>query len=301
MRRCALLLIGVLASLASIAPPAGATFPGTNGKIAFWNFDWPSGQISTIESDGTGRAQLTSSVRRINEDPAWSPDGSTIAFDRFTRRGYSLLMTMASDGSNKTVVSGALTARRPYLNNASWSPDGAQILVSAGRYSYGAGRLYIVTVDGSQPPLRIPGAGHSAYPEWSPDGTKIAFVTGGQIGTMDPDGSNRTIVYNQGSNLYPSWSPDGSKIVFSHTGVQHRSVETIDADGSNPVAVYTTSRGIWGPKFSPDGTLIVFSREQGNSFAKPDDLWVMNSDGSNVTQLTDTPRKDEFVPNWQPT
>jgi len=75
-------------------------------------------------------------------------------------------------------------------------------------------------------------------------------------------------------------------------------VETVAADGSNPVQVYTTSRGTYGPTFSPDGTLLVFGRESGGSRR---DLWVMNADGSNLTRLTDTERKNETSPSWQST
>src|SRR5947208_6174677 len=89
-----------------VAPPASATFPGTNGKIAFGYFTAlflrrPS-QIFTIDPDGANRTTLTSG-RGPKAEPAWSADGTRIAFVQIGAR-RTRLVTMNADGSGRRFV-----------------------------------------------------------------------------------------------------------------------------------------------------------------------------------------------------
>jgi Tol biopolymer transport system component len=64
-------------------------------------------------------------------------------------------------------------------------------------------------------------------PDWSPDGTRLVVTFGGNIFTMNVDGSGLTRLTNTQNNYDPSWSPDGSKIVFRSGGLW-----VMNADGS---------------------------------------------------------------------
>jgi Tol biopolymer transport system component len=81
-----------------------------------------------------------------------------------------------------------------------------------------------------------------------------------QIWVMNPDGSNQHELTSLGSNWRPSWSPDGSKIVFvsNRGGTGNADVYVMNADGSNQHAI-TTMGETWAPRWSPDGTRIVFA------------------------------------------
>jgi Tol biopolymer transport system component len=122
-RRAGVSLVVPIAVLAVSAAPAEATFPGANGKIAFWNISGFVTQIQTIRPDGTHRNTLTS-IERHNFAPTWSADGSRIAFvserDRRAR-----LVTMNADGTDLT---SALTA--PTITSPSWSPNSDRIAFS---------------------------------------------------------------------------------------------------------------------------------------------------------------------------
>ncbi|MTB24253.1 MAG: hypothetical protein F2920_11405, partial [Actinobacteria bacterium] len=73
---------------------------------------------------------------------------------------------------------------------------------------------------------------------WSPDGTKIVFVSSSQIYVMDADGSNQTnISNNSSSDDTPAWSPDGSKIAFMTDRDGNYSIYSMNPDGSNPTAM----------------------------------------------------------------
>ncbi len=105
-------------------------------------------------------------------------------------------------------------------------------------------------------------------PSWSPDGTRIAFVSelgeNPNIWLMDADGGNRKrLTEGTFNDVFPSWSPDGTSIVFVRASPQDESdIHIMDADGGN-VTRLTSGLRVMGPKWSPDGTRIVFAGMKG--------------------------------------
>jgi TolB protein len=275
--------------------PAGATFPGENGTVAFSVTTTETTHIFTIDPDGGHRTNVTPATARDSYAPAWSSDGSALVVVS-SRRGPDRLVTMNGDGSGRTVV---FQARRwPGLSDPAWSPDGGQIAVGVYNSRDGA-QIAIVEVDGSGYSV-IRSRAYRFAPDWSPDGTRIAFDQWGEtslIRTMDPDGTNVSTV-TEGSA--PSWSPDGLRIVFQG-GHRRSDVYVVDADGTDGTQL-TETAAHWEttPVFSPDGTAIAFSRTIRQTSDSPDDIWVMDADGSNASKITHTRRIDEGDLSWQP-
>ena len=121
-------------------------------------------------------------------------------------------------------------------------------------------------------------------PDWSPDGTKIAFVsrrTGEyQIYVMDADGTNQIkLTDGPREKRYPDWSPDGGKIAFTvRDRINH--IEVMDADGDNRAVL---ERDALTPSWSPDGGKIAFvSGRDGGS-----EIYVIGADGQGLERLTD--------------
>jgi dipeptidyl aminopeptidase/acylaminoacyl peptidase len=300
----------VVAGLAAaVDRPAEAAFPGLNGKIAFTrNPDTQLGlpnDVLAMNLDGSGQTNLTN--HPVDDDyPAWSPDGTRIAFTSF--RGVSPppfppsnydIFVMNADGSSLT----NLTNNRNWDLQPSWSPDGTRIAFATFRGDPpGNYEVFVMNADGSGQTNLTNNAATDYEPAWSPDGTRIAFRTqrdgNDEIYVMDVDGSNPTnLTKNASGDFQPAWSPDGTKIAFSANrgGMNFSEIFVMNADGSGQTDLSNDPKNDSEPTWSPDGTKIAYS-----TFAVPNgdnEIYVMNADGSGQTNLTNNPADDE-EPDW---
>ena len=218
-------------------------------------------EIVTSAPDGTGLRKLTSN-KAIDAYPAWSPDGSRIAFYSDRDTGFQLhLYLMDADGSNERGLVSSLfvSGRHPPV----WSPDGSRIAFVVRQH----GRLTVYTVrpDGSD----VTELGDAASaPAWSPDGSRLAFIREKEgrlprrLYAMDPDGGNERVLLSLSSDRFwynsLSWSPDGSEILVGGSrGDSTVPVFVVGAEGSGRRAL--ASVGALGEAaWSPDGSRIVF-------------------------------------------
>ncbi|MDP9302232.1 MAG: hypothetical protein M3P43_15265, partial [Actinomycetota bacterium] len=169
-----------------------------------------------ISSDGSYERQLTRAPVDA-ESPAWSPDGTWIAFSAADEPKGRALYLIRPDGSDLSMI-----ARDKVIGAVAWSPDGGSIVFSS-RPSSGDGLadLWIVSTDGSglHRLTSSPDVDESD-PTWSPDGRTIAFVTPDGIMQMPSEGGPSEMVIPTSPNgegrvpTSPAWSPDGAYLTF---------------------------------------------------------------------------------------
>jgi hypothetical protein len=192
--------------------------------------------ICIMNTDGTNMqkmqfASLTCGMYSLN----WSPDGTKFAFVACDGiEGYNIY-TANIDGSHLQ----KLTNDGNCWLELTWSPDG-RIAFASNRGPERIFKVYVMNADGTNQHI-LPNfpSSTSSPPVWSPDGTKLAYVSGGDaIWIMNADGSGQIRLTNDTvwKNCYhPSWSPDGNKIVFETYEYNEESISSgiyvISTDG----------------------------------------------------------------------
>ena len=267
-----------------------------HGRIAFVSNRGGNSDIYVMYPDGTGLVNITNHPAS-DRLPAWSPDGTKIAF-RSTRDGNSEIYVMNDDGSN--VV--RLTFDPAVDTSPGWTLDG-RVLFSSNRS--GRFEIYSIEADGTDL-LRIPIAvdGQLTFPASSPEGHRLVitatnFSDAGALWITSSDGSHaEQLTHPKLVAAFPAWSPVGNRIVFANNvcPVCDLSKIFVVNEGGNHVRQLTTGEdnNDLYPRWSPDGSQIVFSRDAG---VAPTEIYLMNSDGSGVMNITQNPAFD-FEADW---
>jgi len=197
-----------------------------------------------MNSDGTGSHNISTSDGVSDWGPAWSPDGSLIAWnsdreDPGRLHGY----VMNPDGSHVRRIGGDIWVEYP-----AWSPDGSRIAFMAQEPGASGDdpdyNINVMNADGSGIAKLTDFPGDDGFPAWSPDGTKIAFSStrddSGQqhsgaafrVYVMNADGSDETLLVDT-FGQFADWSPDGHYIVFDGAD----GLNVIRADGSGLTSI----------------------------------------------------------------
>ena len=132
---------------------------------------------------------------------------------------------------------------------------------------------------------------------------KIVFYSAragnNEIYKMKSDGSNQTrLTFNPASDTYPTWSPDGRQIVFHSDRAGNDEIYVMNADGSSQRNLTHHPGYDAFPDWHPDGERIAFASDRESG--KNRDIFVMDTDGNNVQQITDLFFPVASKPKWSP-
>jgi Tol biopolymer transport system component len=218
---------------------------------------------------------------RTNVDPAWSPDGTRIAFVS-TGAGINDqdIWVMRADGTGLI----NLTPDVLHEELPSWSPDGTRLAFTrAPRAGRERPLLEVIDADGGGRRVLAEGS----LPAWSPNGIRIAFTSAppmdwekSSVEVIDADGGGRRVL---AAGSFPAWSPDGTRIAYVRDG----DVWVVDTDGSDahPLTSFAALRFAMSPAWSPDGSTIAFVVVGPTLAPEPNDVWAVGEDGTRLRRV----------------
>jgi len=239
---------------------------------ATWGEWYYQTQLYLIPASGGDPVRLTSEPFTVGSS-CWSPDGTQVAFtssrivDDIARDPEIFIMD-AVPGSQGVQVSSFQSTRNP--SGLTWSPDACYFaFIHHRHWPSPIAELCIMPSTGGTSQLVIRSDGLAGRPDWSPDGTRVAFTDYRNeyqdIWVIPVFGGPPAKLTNDPARDYlPAWSPDGSRIAFQSDRGGSYDIWLMSSAGESPTQL-TYDLGARSPSWSPDGSRIAFSARHGEN------------------------------------
>ncbi len=262
------------------------------GTIAFSRLTGDYWQLWTAQPNGKGSSQLTSSPSD-KRYPCWSRQDNRL----FYRNNNNQAFVLDVQSADETRILNQLGM----ISSLEESPDGKQLLLVRFRTELkDSSDIWLVSHDGKARTRLTSDVGMQYDPSWSPDGTKMALISGPgyqghELYIMDADGKNRQqLTDDKALELLPCFSPDGQMIAYVSDIAGNYDIWLRDADGANPRQLTQYPGMDTRPCWSPDGKKLLFVSDRSGQ----QQLWIMDLNGNKAKQLTHGPQSMD--PAWKP-
>ena len=286
------------------APASQITWTPDSRHVAFARAGEPPAGTSGIEivplDGGAPRALTSPAAPLVHRDPAFSPDGTQLAYTQCTSTSYPPCDVHVLDldaGFVPRPPARQLTRHDLTVVGLAWTRDGGALIFGGARFD--RTHLWRVRADGSAPPSRIEIGRRGLSPAIAASGDRLAFtynLNDNDVYAFEPGKPDVAVASSTLTDYGPTYAPDGRRFAFeSGRAGEANEIWISGADGSNPTQL-TRGPGGWqgSPAWSPDGSRIAFDSRGADGFM---DVWVIGPDGLGLRRLTQG-RFDEAMPAW---